>query len=70
MSNASGAVVQHYDYTPYGQTQAAQGGFSNPYQYTGRELDESGLYYYRARYYHPGMARIYQRGPDRVGRRT
>ncbi|WP_162253614.1 RHS repeat-associated core domain-containing protein, partial [Lysobacter sp. Root690] len=27
------------------------------------ELDESGLYYYRARYYHPGMARFISEDP-------
>ncbi|ALN92879.1 RHS repeat-associated core domain protein [Lysobacter gummosus] len=63
LSNASGAVVQRYDYTPYGQTEATQVGFSNPYQYAGRERDESGLYYYRARYYHPGMARFISEDP-------
>lgn len=63
LTDANGAVVQRYDYTPYGQTQATQSGFDNPYQYTGRELDESGLYYYRARYYHPGMARFISEDP-------
>jgi RHS repeat-associated protein len=29
------------------------GSSSNPYQYTGRENDGTGLYYYRARYYNP-----------------
>ncbi|MFK3646896.1 RHS repeat-associated core domain-containing protein [Lysobacter enzymogenes] len=63
LTNAAGAVVQRYDYTPYGQTQSTQSGFDNPYQYTGRELDASGLYYYRARYYHPGMARFISEDP-------
>jgi hypothetical protein len=26
----------------------------NEFRYTGREGDGTGLYYYRARYYHPG----------------
>ena len=30
---------------------------TNPYQYTGREYDDTGMYFYRARYYSP----IYQR---------
>lgn len=58
LTNASGDVVQRYDYTGYGITSQTASGFSNPYQYTGREQDASGLYYYRARYYHPGMARF------------
>lgn len=63
LTNGNGAVIQSYNYTPYGQTQASQGGFNNSYQYTGRELDASGLYYYRARYYHPGMARFISEDP-------
>ncbi|MDR2871707.1 MAG: RHS repeat-associated core domain-containing protein [Xanthomonadaceae bacterium] len=47
--------MQRYDYTPYGQTVATSTSFGNPYQYTVRELDQSGLYYYRARYYSPQM---------------
>lgn len=32
-------------------------------QFTGRELDASGLYFYRARYYHPGMGRFILEDP-------
>lgn len=63
LSDAAGELVQRYDYTPYGQTQASLGSSNNPYQYTGRELDESGLYHYRARYYHPGMGRFISEDP-------
>lgn len=63
LSNADGDVVQSYDYTAFGQTQATQSAFDNPYRYTGREQDASGLYYYRARYYHPGMARFISEDP-------
>ena len=36
----------------------------NPYLYTGREYDdETGLYYYRARYYHPQLGRFLQADP-------
>jgi len=38
---------------------------SNPVQYTGRENEGTGLYYYRARYYHPGLARFI--GEDPIG---
>ena len=42
-----------YAYSPYGQaiTLGPDGG--NSLQYTGRENDGTGLYYYRARYYDP-----------------
>ncbi|WP_267113731.1 T6SS effector amidase Tae4 family protein [Xanthomonas sacchari] len=58
LTNASGSLIQRYDYTPYGQTSQANTGTSNPYQYTGRERDASGLYYYRARYYSPALGRF------------
>jgi RHS repeat-associated protein len=36
----------------------------NPYTFTGREYDpETGLYYYRARYYDPGLGRFLQEDP-------
>ena len=48
----AGLVVDSYDYDSYGNIEASFEGIANPFTYTGRELDaESGLYYYRARYY-------------------
>jgi len=35
----------------------------NEFQYTGRENDGSGLYYYRARYYHPGLQSFISEDP-------
>jgi RHS repeat-associated protein len=63
LTDANGNIIQRYDYTPYGQTTATSSAFSNPYQYTGRELDQSGLYYYRARYYSPQMGRFISEDP-------
>ncbi len=38
--------------------------FANPYAFTGRRFDpESGLYYYRARYYHVNLGRFLSRDP-------
>jgi len=40
---------------------------ANPFQFTGRENDGvAGLYYYRARYYHPGLQRFVSEDPVRV----
>jgi len=36
---------------------------NNPYAYTGRELDTSELYYYRARYYDPQIQRFISEDP-------
>jgi len=41
---------------------------ANPFQYSGRENDGTGLYYYRARYYHPKLMRFVSEDPLR-GRR-
>ncbi len=62
LTDGSGMVVQRYDYDPYGRTEATTGA-QNSYRYTGREQDESGLYYYRARYYHAGMGRFISEDP-------
>ncbi|WP_235872732.1 RHS repeat-associated core domain-containing protein [Pseudoxanthomonas winnipegensis] len=63
LTNSSGAVVQRYDYDPYGTTTQTSAGITNPYQYTGREKDQSGLYYYRARYYQPVWGRFISEDP-------
>lgn len=36
---------------------------NNVWQYTGRENDGTGLYYYRARYYHPTLGRFIEEDP-------
>ncbi len=35
----------------------------NAYEFTGRENDRTGLFYYPARYYHPGVARFVNEDP-------
>ncbi len=46
-------------------TSGADGNDVNAFQYTGRENDGTGFYYYRARYYSPGMRRFI--GEDPIG---
>lgn len=62
LSDSSGTVQQKYVYEPYGEMQS-QGSSNNPYQYTGRENDGIGLYYYRARYYSPSLKRFISEDP-------
>jgi RHS repeat-associated protein len=71
LTDAAGAVRQQYSYDPYGnvQTSDTSSGFSNPYQYTGREADTTGIYYYRARYYSPGLSGFISEDPLRFGGR-
>ncbi|MCS4279184.1 RHS repeat-associated core domain-containing protein [Stenotrophomonas rhizophila] len=59
----TGKLLVEYDYDAYGGLQSDEGGHDNPYQFTGREQDASGLYYYRARYYHTGMGRFISEDP-------
>ncbi len=48
------ATLQNtYTYSPYGETAAQGPDAGNPIQYTARENDQTGLYFYRARYYDP-----------------
>ena len=69
LTNTAGAIQQQYSYDPYGNvTQSnATSGFTNPYQYAGREADGAGLYYNRARYYSPGMGRFISEDPTGFG---
>jgi RHS repeat-associated protein len=68
--NDSGTVVQRYAYDAYGAIQYLSPDFQPqetpdvvmPYAFTGRRLDsETGLYYYRMRYYHPTLGRFVTR---------
>ena len=64
ITDASGAVVESYQYDPYG-TPSVTSTIGNPFLFTGRQYDpETGLYYYRARHYNAGIGRFLQRdGP-------
>ncbi len=65
LTDTTGAIQQQYSYDPYGNVTASNTttGFTNPYQYTGREADSPGLYYYRARYYSPMMGGFISEDP-------
>jgi RHS repeat-associated protein len=64
LTDSSGTVQDEYNYGPFGDTNGGQTN-ANPYQWTGRENDPSGLYYMRARYYHPTLQRFLS--PDPAG---
>jgi RHS repeat-associated protein len=64
LSDPVGGVAQSYAYDSFGQIVSQGGSLTNSYTYTGRELDsESGLYYYRARYYDASIGRFLQEDP-------
>ncbi len=64
VTDAAGFVVNSYEYDAYGRIESSIEGIANPFTYTGREQDpESGLYYYRARYYDPEIGRFLNEDP-------
>lgn len=59
LSNSSSTLANTYTYESYGKLTASTGTVTNPFQYTGRELDpETGIYEYRARYYDQTVGRF------------
>ena len=65
LSNQTGSVTEQHNYDSYGNSDDLTG---NPFRYTGRRLDpETGLYYYRARYYSPAIGRFLQTDPIGYG---
>ena len=61
--DAGGTVLNHFVYDSFG-VRTATTGVDFRFGYTGRELDtETGLYYYRARYYDSGLGRFISEDP-------
>jgi RHS repeat-associated protein len=67
-------IVEKYEYDVFGEviirdannSVLSESSVANPYMFTGRRLDnETGNYYYRARYYKPEIGRFLQ--PDPIG---
>jgi RHS repeat-associated protein len=63
LTDPSGATTAQYTYEPFGGTLTTGVPSDNNVQYTGRENDTTGLLYYRARYYHPGLQRFLSEDP-------
>jgi RHS repeat-associated protein len=63
LTDDAGTVQTSYTYEPFGNTTVSGQANSNSFQYTGRENDGTGLFYYRARYYIPTFGRFAQEDP-------
>jgi RHS repeat-associated protein len=63
LADVSGTIQTQYTYEPFGLTTATGTGNTNQRQYTGRENDGTGLYFYRARYYSPTLHRFISEDP-------
>ncbi len=63
LTDGSGTVQTQYTYDPFGNVAVSGQQNTNPYQFTGRETDGTGLYFYRARYYSPGPQRFLSQDP-------
>ena len=59
VTDGNGEVSQQVEYLPYGEVflERQNGDFTTPYKFNGKELDEeTGLYYYGARYMNPRLS--------------
>ncbi len=63
LADGSGTVQTSYTYEPFGATTTTGSASTNASQFTGRENDGTGLYDYRARYYHPQLQRFISEDP-------
>ena len=63
LTDSNGVVQTSYTYDPFGNTTSTGAGSSNSTQFTGRENDGTGLYFYRSRYYSPDLQRFISEDP-------
>ncbi len=64
--DASGGIVAHYEYSPFGETVVATGPNASDFlhRFSTKYFDpETGLYYYGYRFYSPGVGRWVSRDP-------
>ena len=57
------SIATSYTYEPFGATTVGGAANGNSYQFTGRENDGIGSYFYRARYYQPTYQRFVSQDP-------
>ncbi len=63
LTDENGIIKTQYAYDPFGNVALLGAATDNALQYTARENDGTGLYYYRARYYSPELQRFISEDP-------
>jgi RHS repeat-associated protein len=63
LADSTGALQTQYTFEPFGNTSVTGAATTNSFAYTGRELDSTGLYFHRARYYSPQLQRFISEDP-------
>ncbi|MFD6424369.1 RHS repeat-associated core domain-containing protein [Streptomyces sp. NPDC060198] len=63
LAHADGTLATRDAYDPYGQPTTSGAASLNPYTFTGRENDNTGLLHYRDRYYDPETGRFISQDP-------
>jgi RHS repeat-associated protein len=58
-----GALQASYKYDAWGENRGGVGASSSPFGFTGHERDETGLYYFKARFYDPDIGRFLSEDP-------
>lgn len=63
LADGSGSVQTEYSYEPFGLVSTSGSTTANTLAFTGREVDGTGLYFYRARYFAPILQRFVSEDP-------
>ena len=64
-NDPAGNLTHSIHFDAWGGTRSETGARSHPFTYTGREVGEAGLLFYRARFYQPSIGRFTQEDPIR-----
>lgn len=68
VTDSTAALATSYTYDVFGNATSSSAGLANPFQFTARDYDsETGLHYYRARYYDSTIGRFISEDPLRFG---